>query len=214
MTSSSAPLSVAVVNDHPVVVAGVAKMLEDDTRIRVVEIASHVLPEQTVDVVLMDSHAPLNGLAPTLEKLAQDPRFGRIAVFSWDVNSPQVEELLADGAISVLAKSLTPVELADALVRVGRGERVMEPAPPDEERNPLNDWPGRGAGLTARESEVVALITSGLTNEEIARNCYLSINSVKTYIRSAYRKMGVVRRSQAVAWGIENGMLPRALRRM
>ena len=70
------------------------------------------------------------------------------------------------------------------------------------------DWPGRRTGLSAREAEVIALITQGFTNDEIARNCYLSINSVKSYIRSAYRKMGVERRSQAVLWGVQHGMDP------
>ncbi|WP_223286195.1 helix-turn-helix transcriptional regulator [Kocuria atrinae] len=52
----------------------------------------------------------------------------------------------------------------------------------------------------------------GATNDEIARTCYLSINSVKSYIRSAYRKMGVERRSQAVLWGVQNGMEPTVAR--
>ena len=63
-------------------------------------------------------------------------------------------------------------------------------------------------GLSARESEVLALITQGYTNNDIAARSYLSINSVKSYIRSAYRKIGVERRSQAVRWGMENDMLP------
>ncbi len=69
-------------------------------------------------------------------------------------------------------------------------------------------WPGRHAKLSAREAEVLALITQGYTNNDIATRSYLSINSVKSYIRSAYRKIGVERRSQAVRWGMENGMLP------
>lgn len=69
-------------------------------------------------------------------------------------------------------------------------------------------WPGREAKLSARESEVLSLITQGYTNNDIATRSYLSINSVKSYIRSAYRKIGVERRSQAVRWGMENGMLP------
>ena len=67
-------------------------------------------------------------------------------------------------------------------------------------------WPGQDAGLTQREAEMVTLITRGHTNAEIAATTYLSPNSVKSYIRSAYRKMGVERRSQAVAWGIAHGM--------
>jgi NarL family two-component system response regulator LiaR len=67
---------------------------------------------------------------------------------------------------------------------------------------------GQAHGLTLRESQVIALITQGQTNQEIAEGTYLSINSVKTYIRSAYRKIGVSRRSQAVVWGLTNGFVP------
>ncbi|MGE3379737.1 MAG: LuxR C-terminal-related transcriptional regulator [Nocardioides sp.] len=61
--------------------------------------------------------------------------------------------------------------------------------------------------LSARESELMALITAGATNREIATRMHLSINSVKTYIRSAYRKINVTSRSQAVLWGVRNGYL-------
>ena len=76
------------------------------------------------------------------------------------------------------------------------------------------EWPGQEAGLSARESEIIALITKGLTNQEIAERAYLSINSVKSYIRSAYRKIGVTRRSQAVAWAMQNGFEPDRVRRV
>ena len=53
------------------------------------------------------------------------------------------------------------------------------------------DWPGREEGLTAREAEVLSLITMGLSNQEIAERTLLSLNSIKSYIRSAYRKIDV-----------------------
>jgi DNA-binding NarL/FixJ family response regulator len=74
------------------------------------------------------------------------------------------------------------------------------------------DWPGKDLGLSAREAEIIALITQGLSNQDIAERSYLSINSVKTYIRTAYRKMGVASRSQAVLWGVRNGFQPDVVR--
>ncbi len=61
--------------------------------------------------------------------------------------------------------------------------------------------------LSGRERDVLSLITQGLSNQDIAETLYLSINSVKTYVRSAYRKIGVTRRSQAIIWGARHGML-------
>ena len=69
----------------------------------------------------------------------------------------------------------------------------------------MGDWPGRGHGLSPREGEILALIGQGLTNDDIARQLFLSINSVKTYIRSAYRKIGVTRRTEAVLWFVDHG---------
>jgi DNA-binding CsgD family transcriptional regulator len=64
-------------------------------------------------------------------------------------------------------------------------------------------------GLTGREVQVLALIAEGLTNQEIADKVFVSINSVKTYIRSAYRKIGVNSRSQAAVWGLQHGIVRR-----
>jgi DNA-binding NarL/FixJ family response regulator len=65
------------------------------------------------------------------------------------------------------------------------------------------------AGLSAREVQVLALIAEGLTNQEIADRVFVSINSVKTYIRSAYRKIGVNSRSQAAVWAMQHGIVRR-----
>jgi DNA-binding NarL/FixJ family response regulator len=66
-------------------------------------------------------------------------------------------------------------------------------------------WLGRDAGLSRRESEIVSLIVGGRSNQQIAEELYLSINSVKTYIRSTYRKIDATSRAHAVAWGIQHG---------
>ncbi|RIK15937.1 MAG: hypothetical protein DCC50_06575 [Acidobacteria bacterium] len=71
---------------------------------------------------------------------------------------------------------------------------------------PPGRWPGMDHQLSPREAEVVAFITQGLSNQDITERAYLSMNTVKTYIRSAYLKMGVTTRSQAVRWGMQHGM--------
>ncbi len=66
-------------------------------------------------------------------------------------------------------------------------------------------YAGEVDGLSPREATVLGRVVQGLSNQEIADELYLSINSVKTYIRSAYRKIDAVSRAQAVAWGIQHG---------
>ena len=92
------------------------------------------------------------------------------------------------------------------------GEIVILPGLRESSVDAAGDWPGRSIGLTPREAEIIALITQGLSNDEIAQRAYLSINSVKTHIRTAYRKIGVSSRSQAVLWGVDNGFRPDTLR--
>ncbi|MGA8256113.1 MAG: response regulator transcription factor [Nocardioides sp.] len=61
--------------------------------------------------------------------------------------------------------------------------------------------------LTPRETEVLQLVAAGYSNAQICNQLYLSINSVKTYIRSAYRKIGVETRAQAILWSIRYGLI-------
>ncbi len=62
--------------------------------------------------------------------------------------------------------------------------------------------------LTARETEILALVASGMSNTDIATSTGVSINSVKSFIRSAYRKIGAEKRAEAIAWFTEHGPGP------
>jgi DNA-binding NarL/FixJ family response regulator len=82
----------------------------------------------------------------------------------------------------------------------------------EDEGNVAQDWAsthflGAAAGLSPRESSVLQLVVMGRSNQEIAKELYLSINSVKTYIRSTYRKIDVSTRGQAIVWAIKQGFL-------
>lgn len=77
---------------------------------------------------------------------------------------------------------------------------------PDRQGPPAGAWSESDPGLTSREAEIVMLLTHGLSNQQIADHSFLSINSVKTYIRSAYRKIGVQTRSQALLWGMDHDL--------
>ena len=107
-----------------------------------------------------------------------------------------------------LSKALPARELVAALCAVHAGQVVVSPSPARSRPTNGLDWPGRSEGLTDRESEVLALITQGLSNADVARLTYLSPNTVRSYIRSIYRKIGVDSRTQAVLWGIRRGCAP------
>ena len=210
--SEQGPVRVAVVNDYAIVVGGVASMLEPySDQVVVVELDSREPVVSDVDVVLFDTFSQLRPDRVDLGRLTAGAP-ARVVVYSWAVEPELVRECLRQGAAGYLAKNLDGRQLAEAIVRVHRGERVV-PAPVEVEEDAIRgSWPGQEAGLTARESEVLALITQGLSNQEIADRSYLSINSVKTYVRTAYRKLGVSRRSQAVAWCMRHGFQPDRVR--
>ena len=206
------PIRLAIVNDYEVVVRGLADMLAAySTELEVVELDTMVPVSVPVDIALYDTFAQTQGDSPDVEDLIHNPLVRRVVVYTWNIQARLIEGTLARGASAYLSKTLAAPDLAAALRAVHAGERIISPDPGTA---PLvgGDWPGRAEGLTAREAEVIALITQGLSNAAIAERASLSINSVKSYIRTSYRKMGVTSRTTAVLWGLEHGFSPDRLR--
>jgi DNA-binding NarL/FixJ family response regulator len=203
-------MRLAIVDDYAVVIAGVAAFLADE-HIDVVETGASVPVISDVDIVLYDTFGQIQGQGLDLEDFVRDSG-ARVVIYSWNLQPEMVEQAVAAGARGYLSKVLTGSQVVAALERVMNGEVVILPGDEESSVGGAGDWPGRSCGLSPREAEVLALITQGLTNQQIADRVYLSINSVKTYIRTAYRKIGVERRSQAVLWGASNGFEPDTLR--
>ena len=203
-------LRLAIVDDYAVVVAGVAAILAQE-KIDVVETGASLPVISDVDIVLYDTFGQIQGNAVDLEDFVRDSG-AKVVVYSWNLKPELIEQAMAGGARGYLSKVLTGPQIVAALRRVMDGEIVVLSGDIESSVGGAGDWPGRSAGLSPREAEVIALITQGFSNQDIADRAFLSINSVKTYIRSAYRKIGVDRRAQAVLWGVQNGFEPDTLR--
>ncbi len=211
VSSDVAPIRVAIVNDYEIVVAGVAAVLKRfKDRVEVVEINADTAVVSDVDVILYDTFGQAQGDGVDLRDLVRSTD-ARVVVFSWNVQPQLVEETMVRGAAGYLAKSLSGEDLVAGIERVHHGGTVV-PSSVEAQDEAQGSWPGRKYGLTPRESEVIALITQGLSNREIADRTYLSVNSVKTHVRTAYRKIGVDRRSKAVMWGVRHGFTPDRMR--
>ena len=202
-------LTVAVVNDYPLVVAGLRAVLEPyGARVRVAELDVNLPVLTRVDVVLQDTFGNAQGRTPDPRTLIGQ-REAKLLVYSWDTQADQVRAAMAGGVDGYLSKTATAAELVDALERVHRGDRVVPDPGADRVEVPaVGRWPGDEHGLSGRESEVLALICQGLSNLEISQRAYIGINTVKTYIRSAYRKIGATTRPQAVIWALGHGFEP------
>jgi DNA-binding NarL/FixJ family response regulator len=206
------PLRLAIVDDYAVVIAGVASFLADE-RIDVVETGAGLPVISDVDVVLYDTFGQVQGRDLDLEDFVRDSG-AKVVVYSWNLRPDLIDEAIAGGASGYLSKVLTGPVIVDALERIMDGEIVILAGDHETSVGGAGDWPGRAAGLSPREAEVVALISRGLSNVEIAERAHLSINSIKSYVRAAYRKMGVSTRPQAVIWAFENGFRPDTERTM
>jgi DNA-binding NarL/FixJ family response regulator len=188
------------------VIAGVASFLAEE-RIDVVETGASLPVVSDVDVVLYDTFGQVQGQDLDLEDFVRDSG-AKVVIYSWNLKPDLIEEAIAGGASGYLSKVLTGPVIVEALERIVSGEIVILTGEHETSVGGAGDWPGRSIGLSPREAEVVALITRGLSNQEIAERAHISPNTIKSYIRSAYRKMGVERRTQAMLWGVTHGFVP------
>lgn len=210
-------ISLAILDDFEVIVHGVVAMLEPfDDRVDVVEVDANKEIRRPVDVALYDSFA--QGEAHTSDVLGvlDNPDVDHVAMYTWRFEPELIDLGLTRGLSGYLSKALDAEELVVALERITDGDVIVAPDPQDQgtrtgshtggHDRATRPWPGREHGLTEREAEVLALITAGRTNAEIADMLYLSINSIKTHIRGAYRKIEVDRRPDAILWGVDHGL--------
>ncbi|MDP3894832.1 response regulator transcription factor [Nocardioides sp.] len=208
---SPAPIRLALMNDYEVVVKGLFHMLAPYShRIEIVELGAGTEPITDVDLVLYDGFGR-EQIDDSIQRVI-DQMPGGVVVYSWSLQPELIRVGLDRGIAGYLSKALTSDELVDALERIHAGELVLMLDPGPESDETPGAWPGQELGLTAREAEILALITQGLTNRDIAERAYIGDNTVKTHIRNVYRKIGVTRRAEAVRWGMHHGFEPDRVR--
>jgi len=201
------PLRVRLVRECDLVRAGLEALLADHAdRVTLVSPDPAHVGDRS-DVALVDPFTrptgSLEGPAPT--QVPRPPGAARVAVFTWEVRDGYIEKAMLGGADGYLSKALAAHELVMALEKVHAGERLVALDGVRRATEPPERTP-RSVGLTPRESHVVAMIAAGAANKEIALRLDLSMNTVKSHIRTAYRAMGVTSRTQAVIWAVEHGL--------
>jgi DNA-binding NarL/FixJ family response regulator len=190
-------LRVAVVNDFELILRGLASMLASfGDRVRVVELDLERNPESRVDIALFDTYGHVRGGVERVRSLATDPRVGSVVVYTWELPPGQLDAVLAAGARGVLSKSTPADALVDTFAEIDGGEIIVSTT---FRRLSEHRWPGHEFGLTARESEVAAFLAEGLSNRDIADALCISEHTVKSHLRSVFRKVDVASRTQLVA---------------
>jgi DNA-binding NarL/FixJ family response regulator len=214
-------IRVVLADDQSLVRAGFAALLdaEDDIEVageaadgrEAVRLAQRVKP----DVVLMDIRMPcLDGIEAT-RRIAAEPGLADthvVILTTFDLDEYVFEGLRA-GAAGFLVKDTEPSELLRAVRVVAGGEAMMSPkitlrliSEFASRSRSVRHVPGLSA-LTAREREVVTLISGGLSNEEIAAKLYLSVSTAKTHATRAMTKLGARDRAQLVVIAYESGLV-------
>src|SRR5579883_2674210 len=210
-------ITVLVVDDQPVVRQGVRAFLGTQSDIAVVgaaasgEEALHLAAEHAPDVVLVDLVMPgMDGVEATRRVRQASPRSQVLVLTSYDQDE-YIFPAIRAGALSYLLKEVGSEELVDAIRKAAHGEAVLHPRVAarvvQELRGTRNDQPNAFAELSERELEVLRLIASGLTNEEIAARLVISEKTVKSHVSNILAKLHVADRTQAAVFAWRQGVV-------
>jgi DNA-binding NarL/FixJ family response regulator len=216
---ADAPIRVVLVDDHEMVRWGLKSMLAPFRgRIRVVgeagdaEDALRVVEGLDPDVVLCDVRLQgASGLDLCRSLVDRNPR-RRVVLLSVYEDEQYLFQALRAGAAGYLLKKITGDELVRQLELAHAGESAIDAtlagrAVGTAARLASGEfWPGARQGLTHRESEVLALVVTGLSNHAIAHRLVVGDQTVKSHLKSLYRNLGVSDRTGAVAAALREGL--------
>ncbi|KAA1432601.1 response regulator [Mycolicibacter arupensis] len=213
------PVRLVLVDDHEMVIEGLRAMLTAFAdRVDVVgqaisaAQALEVIAQTDPDIVLCDVRMRgESGLDLCLALRERDPERKVVMLSVYD-DEQYLFEALRVGASGYLLKSISSDDLVHQIELAHRGETVIDPglaarAAGTAARLQRDEfWPGARQGLTQRESEILACMVSGLSNRGIATKLVIGDETVKSHLRSIYRKLGVSDRTGAVATALREGI--------
>ena len=206
------PISVLIVDDHPVVRQGLRVLLEVQDGIEVTGEAGDgatalaLAAEREPDVILLDLKLPgLDGLA-VLSELKQNQSTARTLILTSVTDHAAAAAAIRNGAAGVLYKDVDPDALVRAIRAVHDGHLLLAPEAADSllHTSQANQHNRGLDALTTREREVLAELTQGRSNREIARALHVSEKTVKAHVSSVLAKLGVQDRTQAALFAVRH----------
>ena len=227
MTSGPEQVRIVVADDHEVVRAGFAELLDTRPEFTVVGTASdgaeavRLCHELRPDVVLMDVRMPgMDGIEATRQLAGSGEYRPRVIILTTFDLDEYVYEALRAGASGFLLKDVTAERLFDAVRVVADGEALLAPGVTrrligefaaqrrGSKLDPVVALGTTGLGtLTPRETQVLRLVAEGLSNAEIAARLVVDEETVKTHVSRVLRKLGLRDRTQAVVTAYESGLV-------
>lgn len=204
-------IGVLIVDDHPVVRVGLRSLLSREPTIEVVGEAGTAAQavaqaaQLQPDVIIMDVRLPdSSGVDACREIRSADPKVHIIMLTSHADEDAVFNSIMA-GAAGYLLKQVSGQELVQAIETVATGQSLLDPAVTHKVLEKIKRLAtGRGISeisqLSAQEQKVLALVSEGMTNREVARALGLSDKTVKNYLSHVFEKLNLSRRAEAAAF--------------
>jgi len=209
------PIRLFIADDHPMIRSGLAAMVRSEPDLELVGEAGNgadavaMLPGLAPDVVLMDLMMPrLDGIEAIRQLKASLPDT-RFVVLTSLVDPAQIRRAIDAGASGYLLKNASSQELVTVIRSAHAGRRVMAPEATDAliaERQ----RPTPGGDLTARERELLGLMTQGMNNQAIADRLAIALPTVKYHVTNILAKLQVENRTEAVLLALKHKLVPPA----
>ena len=208
-------LRIILVDDHEIVRLGLKTLLARYPQFEIVAEASdaqeaiEAVERHGPDVVVMDIRLPgKNGVEATQEITSLHPAV-KVIMLTSDADEDVLFDAIAAGASGYVLKQIGSDDLVRALERVGRGESLLDPAVTQKVFQRVRASARRAedaafGALTDQELQILALITEGLTNKEIAGRVYLSEKTVRNYVSSILAKLDLSSRAEAAAYAVRH----------
>ncbi|HEX6844133.1 MAG TPA: response regulator transcription factor [Actinomycetota bacterium] len=217
-------MRILIVDDHALVRRGMNYVVKEgfpDAEVTEAESAAAALEslhtEKAYDLALVDVRMPDADGLELLRSIKAEWAELPVIMLSTYENAPYVKRALADGASGYLLKDATPEDLAQAIkVAISGSGNVLSPR---VIQNLFEDQDSNGTGggsggrrneysLTQREHDILALLSEGRSNRDIAQALYLSEKTVKAHLAAIFRKLGVTNRTQAAMMAVQMGVGP------
>ncbi len=203
-----------IVDDHPVVRAGLVGMLSDEPGFEVVgeavdgDQASRIAAATRPDVVLMDLRMPgVGGVEATARITAASD--SKVLILTTYESDDQILAAIEAGASGYLLKAAPRAEIVAGIRSVAGGQTALSPQVAARLVDRMRR-PEPVAVLTVRETEVLRLVAAGHSNKQIATALGIGESTVKTHLLKVFEKLGVADRTRAVTLAMERGLIPRA----
>lgn len=199
---------ILIVDDHPVVRAGLSSMLGTQPELRVMGTASsgaealRMMHTETIDLALLDLRMPvLNGL-DTLNRIKNEGISTRVIILTNYETDEDIYRAIQAGADGYLLKNATLREMVEAIKTVKNGKRYIPPAIASRLAERM-----LRSNLTPREVEILKLLAKGLTNKQIGRALEISDNTVRNHVNRIIEKLEVADRTAAATTAIRRGLI-------